>query len=75
MKPSTALRRAALGPIPERPAFLYSWVPYIDKAAAVVMFTEWPDFRLDTDGLLCEMTNDERRMFLLFVAEALEWQK
>lgn len=63
------LRKAALGRTPVIPDFLYNWVEYgalrctEDYLVAFFGPTSWA-FATDT----------ERRMFLLFVAEALESQ-
>lgn len=65
---AAALRDAALGPTPDCPQYLLSWLNETRDEY---------DFALELRGnhsfyALAGMTNDERRMFLLFCSYAAE---
>ncbi len=59
---SQQIRKAALGPTPKEPDHITGWFPY--EPWVVVMLPSQLDWFCAWDF--------ERRMFLLFVAEALE---
>lgn len=72
MTTSERIRAAALGPAPSVPASIGAWVgtgPEWDCVASRITHPEHPDGPLYYWGRL---SNDERRMFLLFVAEAVK---
>lgn len=58
------IRKAALGPLPHWPSRRISWVGCGDGFDAVMAHQE-------VGELFPALSNTERRMFLLFVAEAL----
>jgi hypothetical protein len=68
---SDRIRRAALGPTPNHPEWLYSWVGYgTGEHYALKDHADWVgDGRTKFYG---SADDTERRMYLLFVAEALE---
>jgi hypothetical protein len=62
------IRSAALGPTPPYSAVLRSWLPYyLDWKAAIALVPPGPGH-----GALMPLTDTERRMFILFAAEAIE---
>ncbi len=63
------IKRAALGPEPVAPVWLDAWLPSYPEWMAVEFFV--PKRSKYGGGYLRSLTNDERRMFLLFVAYSL----
>lgn len=66
-KISTALRAAALGPTPNRPAMVSSWVHW-SLHERVAGLSDGQSY----GGYLLGLSDEERRLFLLFAAEAVE---
>lgn len=68
MTPAQRIRKAALGPAPRHPHHVRFWTR--DHALAVEVMK---NMEMMADyWLFFEANNTERRIFLLFVAEALE---
>jgi hypothetical protein len=66
------IRKAALGPTPRENADLTAgWLRYPRYAQAWDAMRPWCDNQPEPNFMTCN-DNTERRMFLLFVAEAIE---
>ena len=66
MKPSQIIRRAALGISPKCQGSVCDWLPPDESFEAALSYTTG-DWYTNEDETI-------RRMFLLFVAEALKWE-
>jgi hypothetical protein len=62
------IRKAALGPTPARPEILRCWLEPLEVWESAIQYAP----TIHGWAALAPLGNNERRMFLLFVAEAIE---